>query len=146
MQTLSFVLVTIVALAQSGVMLAVELNRTHARHPQWPGHARFHLVWQNFTSASFSLMTVALLWCRGVSATHRLYLAAALTAVPFFAFLFAFAARGLYQGTLSDPEGVPPLRISFRGRVSQLDGNLTAVLLGLVVLLVAVVLFHFGRS
>jgi hypothetical protein len=138
----SIVLLSLLALSQGAVMLAVELNRTHATHPAWPGHARFHLVWQNVTTACFSLFTVALLWWPGPYGRQRFYCAAAITAIPLAGFLLAHSIKALYGGTLSDPDGVPPLRLNLGGRHREIDGNTLAVLLGTFVLLASVLSFH----
>lgn len=127
------ILLSAIALLQAILMAAIELNRTHATNPMWPGHARFHLVWQNCTAILSAIAIATLIWT-----TDRFYLAATLTGLPLVAFLFANLARPLYGGTMSDPNGVPPLRIGSR----QFDGNTLAVILGLLATLAAILLYR----
>ncbi len=130
------------AASQGILMLAVELNRTHAMNPQWPGHARFHLVWQNLTTALFSVLVIALLWWPGPFRTLRFFLAASIVAVPLLAFSAAAFCRVLYGGTMADANGVPPVRLSVGGRAWLFDGNTLAVTLGCLTLLISVVTYQ----
>jgi len=116
--------------------LAIDLNRTHATHPQWPGHARFHVVWQTMSVALLSVLELCLIWWHGPFREQRFYLAAALASVPCFGFLLAFLARRLYNGTLSDAGGTPPARIAIAGRSLSVDLNLAAVAAALLLLVV----------
>ncbi len=45
--------------------MAVDLNRTHATNPEWPGHARFHLLWQVMIVAVPALLEVVLVLAAG---------------------------------------------------------------------------------
>ena len=137
MHAFSRVVLTLLAISQGVLMLAIELNNTHATHPQWPGHARFHLVWQNLTTALFSALVVVLLWCPGPLNSQRFFLAAAIVAVPLVAFTGAVLARSLYDGRMADVNGVPPVRFALRDKGWLFDGNILAVAVGLVALLIA---------
>ncbi len=80
----------------------------------------------------------------GTGAALAVLSGAALTAAPMLGFVGALAFRNFYQGTLHDPNGMRPLEIRMgRGKL-VLDGNALAVALGLIVLVVAVLLFAFG--
>lgn len=126
---------------QGVATLALDLNRTHAAHPQWPGHARFHVVWQVTTTVLLALIEIVLLLLPGSIERQRFYLAASLAALPIVAFFIAFAARRLYSGTLHDPKGIAPLKVSFRDSQCTVDLNLVAELLAVLVLAAIVVLF-----
>lgn len=115
-------------------MAVIELNRTHATNPFWHGHARFHLVWQNLTAILVAGALITLLWMRD----ERFYLVAGFTLLPLIAFLLANVARPLYNGSMSDPNGVPPIRIGDR----SVDGNTIAVILGLIATVTAIVLYN----
>lgn len=138
---LARIIVTALAAGQGLAPLFIDLNRTHATNPLWPGHARFHVVWQTFTQALASAAVVALLWWTGIGAAQRFYLAALLAAVPLAGFLIALFARRLYAGTLHDPNGIAPLRIRTRSRVVEIDMNLVLVVMATVLLAVAVLIF-----
>ena len=111
--------------------VAIDLNRTHATNPLWPGHARFHVVWQTFTIALLSVVELVLIWSWR---TDGFYLASLLAALSPIAFLVAFAARRLFGGTLSDPNGIPPARVNLLGAVRSFDMNLVAVVVALIAL------------
>ena len=134
-------LVTALAAGQGAAPLFIDLNRTHAAHPLWPGHARFHVVWQTFTQALASTAVVLLLWWAGPGVNERFYLAAILTAIPLAGFLIALLARRRYAGTLHDPDGIVPARICAGGRTFELDMNLALIVVAAVLLVVAVVIF-----
>lgn len=129
------------AAGQGLAPLAIDLNRTHATHPLWPGHARFHVVWQSFTAFFLAVPEVALLWWPGPGVRSRVILAAILMAASLAGFIVAAIFRRVYGGTFHDPDGIPPLRACAAGRVFELDGNALAVALGVVVLAVALLLF-----
>jgi hypothetical protein len=56
-------------------------------------------------------------------------------------FLAAMLLRNAYAGTLHDPNGIQPLRLSVRGKVREVDMNAVLVIAGAVVLIFAVVIF-----
>lgn len=126
--------------------IGIDLNKTHATHPRWPGHARFHVVWQSFAAFFVSILEVALVWWPGTEVGSRFYLAAALTATSMLGFVVAFISRRLYRGTLHDPQGIPPLRVRAGGRQLEIDGNALMIAVGLIALTAAVLLFRYGSS
>lgn len=127
---------------QGAATLAIDLNRTHARHPGWMGHARFHVVWQTVTQALFAVLEICLVLIGGSFQTLRFYLAAALAATPMLAFFVAVAARHWYGGTLSDPQGMPPLVVNLRGFRRRIDMNVVAEILGLIGLCATVAIYR----
>ncbi|AFL90445.1 hypothetical protein Terro_4241 [Terriglobus roseus DSM 18391] len=117
---------------QGVATVAIDCNRTHATNPVWVGHARFHVVWQTSTEVLLSLVGLALIWMGGPQQHVAFYLAALLIALSPLGFLVAFACRPLFRATLSDPNGIPPLRLKVAGAIRCLDMNLVAVLAALV--------------
>jgi len=134
--------VSAIAAGQGILPLFIDLNRTHATNPQWPGHARFHLVYQLFTLLPAAAVEIALLWWPGPAAHGRFYLAAALAATPLAGFLVATLARPLYSGTLHDPNGIQPARLRLGSRQIVFDLNLAIVITAAVLMAGAVVLFY----
>jgi hypothetical protein len=133
--------VTAIAGGQGIMPVFIDLNRTHATNPQWPGHARFHLVHQVFTLVPVAAIEIVLLWWPGREFEARFYLAALLTGTSLVGFLLATLARPLYGGKLHDPNGIQPLRLQVGSRPIVLDMNLVLVLLAAVLLPGAVLLF-----
>jgi hypothetical protein len=133
---------SILCLIQAIATGSIDFNRTHATNPQWPGHARFHLVWQGATIMFLSALELFLVWWSGPYADGRFYLAALLASFSPIAFLAALASRKLFGGTLSDPSGIPPARLRLFGRVRALDMNLAAVILALASLIAIAVIYR----
>ena len=144
-QTIARDLLAILCCLQGLATLAIDLNRTHATNPEWPGHARFHLVWQVTTIAELALLEVVLVLASGPFQDQRFYLAAVLAGIPMLGFFAAFIARCMFSGTLSDPNGMQPLKITVLGSTLRMDLNLVAGLCGLLALAMIVVLYrHLG--
>ena len=131
-------------LLQGLATAAIDLGRTHATNPEWPGHARFHAVWQTAAFVWLAVIEAGLLLFPGAYAEERFYLAALLAAAPMAGFFTALAVRGLFKGTLSDPNGMPPLRIRIAGRVRSIDLNLVAEIAGVLTLVAIVALYRHG--
>ncbi len=131
-------MVTAVAGGQGITPLFIDLNRTHATNPLWPGHARFHVVWQTFELFFLSVLGVALIWMPSPESRLHFYLAALLTASPMLSFLVAMFSRRAYGGALHDPNGIQPVRIRIGTTVREFDMNAVLVIAGLVVVLSAV--------
>ena len=143
-QSIARDLLAALCLLQGLATVAIDLNRTHATNPGWPGHARFHVVWQTAAFAWLAVLEVALVLTSGPYPEQRFYLAAILAAIPMLGFFTAFAARNLYKGTLSDPNGIPPLRVSFQGSTHRIDLNLVAEIGGVLTLIAIVALYRHG--
>ena len=126
--------------------IVLDLNRTHAAHPQWLGHARFHVVWQTATAAALAVLEVCLLCLRGPLESERFYLAAILACAPIAGFFAALLSRRIYGGTLSDPGGIPPVRLKLRGRELHVDMNLVAEVAGVITVAVLVAIYRFAGS
>src|SRR5579863_4005083 len=138
-------MVSAIAAGQGILPVFIDLNRTHATHPLWPGHARFHLVQQVFTLLPAAAVEIALLWYPGPAMQARFYLAALLTATALVGFLLAVVTRGLYGGTLHDRNGIQPLRLHIGSRRVVFDMNVPIVALASALLMVAVILFRVGE-
>ena len=138
---LARLMVTAVAAGQGIAPLLIDLNRTHATNPQWPGHARFHVVWQTFGLFLMGLVGGALIWWPSPESRQLFYLASLLTALPVLAFLVALFLRRTYGGALHDPNGIQPLRIRIGVKTREFDMNAVLVIFAGVVLAGAVLLF-----
>lgn len=138
---LARMMVTSVAGGQGITPLFIDLNRTHATNPLWPGHARFHVVWQTFTVTLASFVELALIWWPPFSSRLFFYLAALLSALPMCGFIVAMLARKIYSGTLHDPNGIQPVRFSLAGKTREVDMNVVLVFAGAGILVSAVLLF-----
>jgi hypothetical protein len=138
---LARLMLTAVAAGQGITPLFIDLNRTHATNPQWPGHARFHVVWQTFGLFFTGVVGVALVWWPSPAPRQFFYLAAILTALPMLAFFVALFTRRMYGGTLHDPNGIQPVRIRVGNTVREFDMNAVLVIVGAVVVLAAVLMF-----
>ncbi len=136
------VLLTVIAAIQGVATVLIDINQTHATNPIWPGHSRFHVVWQSLNQFLCAIIEVLVVWWPGAYVQERFYLAAILTAIPSLGFVFAQAFRKAYGGTLSDPNGIPPFRFRVSGRCIEVDGNAAAVYCALAFLAVLVALFH----
>jgi hypothetical protein len=134
-------IVTAIAAGQGVMPVVIDLNRTHATNPLWPGHARFHLVQQVFTLLPAAVIEVALLWWPGHAMRERFYLAAVLAATSLVGFLVATLARPLYGGRLHDPNGIQPVRFRVGSRLIKFDMNVPIVALATALLIGAVVVF-----
>jgi hypothetical protein len=124
------IFLAIFCVLQGAGTLAIDLSRTHATHPNWLGHARFHVVWQSSTTAMMAIIEVALLAWKGPMECERFYLACLLASLPICGFFVATLTKGIYCGTLSDPGGMPPFNLRLRGRVLRIDLNVVAEILG----------------
>jgi hypothetical protein len=98
------------------------------------GHARFHVVWQSVTVTLLSAVELSLIWTTRPNREEAFYLAILLASLSPLSFLAASLAKGSYGGTLSDPNGIRPLRMTIRGTAYRLDGNQLAVILALITL------------
>ena len=127
-------LLTLFAIIQAAATLAIDLGPTHATNAQWPGHARFHLVWQNLTTLLLSLLATGLIWSPAPDRDGGFYLASILAGIPMLSFLAALVFRRYYAGTLSDPNGIPPAKVAFLGKERHIDLNLAAVVAGFIAL------------
>jgi hypothetical protein len=122
--------------------MAIDLNRAHAANPEWPGHARFHLVWQVAAFAGLALLEAVLVITPGPFQQQRFYLAAILACIPMLGFFAALISRRVYGGTLSDPSGMRPVTIAVRGSNLSIDLNLVAEAGGLLALAAIVALYR----
>ncbi len=133
---------TAVCTLQGVAQLAIDLNRTHATNPEWIGHARFHVVWQSISVGLLALIEVVLIWAPGIASPMTFYLAAILTLVLPCGFLGAFGSRQLYSGRLSDPNGIPALRMRVMGQMRSIDMNLVAVIVAFVAVAIILLIFR----
>jgi hypothetical protein len=124
------IFLAIFCVLQGAGTLAIDLNRTHATHLKWLGHARFHVVWQALTTAMLAIVEVALLAWKGPLERERFYLACLLASLPICGFFVATLTKEIYGGTLSDPGGIPPVNLMMRLSVLRVDLNVVVEILG----------------
>ena len=122
--------------------LVIDLGHTHATNPEWPGHARYHVVWQAISSALLSIVELVLILGAGPFREGRFYLAAILASVPMLGFFAALIGSRIYGGALSDTNGMRPARIVAFGSELHIDLNLVIEAVAFLMLLAIVLLFR----
>lgn len=127
------VFLCVLALGQGAATLAIDLTKTHATNPEWPGHARFHVVWQSANTGLLTAIVAGVLGNQHLPEQARFHLALLITVVPMLGFIAALLFRQTYQGTLRDRFGVPPLVVTVKGERREIDMNTVAVCAGLLV-------------
>ena len=99
-----------------------DFNKTHATHPDWIGHARFHVVWQVLGFYPVAFINLIILWYHipDFYYPYQIYL----WLIWFFGFVFSFFLTmffmPLFKGTLSDPGGRVPFKYTFGGKLKLL--------------------------
>jgi len=141
-QLIARVLLAIFCGLQGIATAAIDLGRTHARHPGWLGHARFHVTWQTANVLILSVFEIALISRKDPLMNYRFDTAAALAGAPILGFFLALFARRLYGATLSDPGGMPSWVVRVRGKQFHIDRNVLTEILGLASLAVIVELYR----
>jgi hypothetical protein len=122
--------------------LVIDLGNTHATNPEWLRHARYHVVWQATSSALLSIVELVLILGAGPFQEARFYLAAILACIPMLGFLGALIGRRLYDGALSDPDGIQSARIVAFGSEVHIEVNLATEVIALLILFAIVALFR----
>lgn len=102
----SKILLGLVALAYVVIPPIVDFNSTHALHADWPGHARFHMVWLVLANSALGSFAIYQIWFR---ANHGgLVTGGVISAIILGAFFVSAATMPLYDGALADDHGVAP--------------------------------------
>lgn len=120
---------TVAAVIYGFVPPFADFNATHAGNPLWPGHARFHVVWQVIITFGLAVLGLYLLWAKNVEQKFATMISFLLGLIVLGGFLSNAAVTHFYGGALSDPNGVPPIFFGW-------DANLTLFSTGFVILLV----------
>ena len=122
------ILLTLATAMYTFVPSIVDLNKTHATNPLWVSHARFHVVWQTMIMLGIGLLSIYLLWFSEIDGVFSVDLAFILGLIVLGSFVINVGAKKLYAGTLSDPNGVPPI-------FKNVDANLFFFSLALLILI-----------
>jgi len=116
--------------------LTAECNKTHVWNPTFDPHERFHIVWQLFSNAGSTLLSVTLMWVFPVNA-YTVKLSGAIALIEPIGFLLASATMDRYDGSFF-PLNVPEYDIRIAGvPISLALFGLLAVAEVVIVILVA---------
>ena len=129
------ILLTLTALLIAVLPQVVDWTPTHIFHPDWPGHARFHLVQLLMVNSALGVYALWILWGPGELTPARVQRAGFLQVIVLGAFFLSMALRGFSGATMTDRAG----------GVSQLAGGVDPNT-ALFSVLFAVVLFALWRA
>jgi len=73
----------------------LEISSTHVFNPDWTPHVRIHEVWQLTTNVCIGILCLWLIWAK-----DRVIHSALLSMFITGGFLFAFALKGFYGGSM----------------------------------------------
>ena len=129
-KTIGKILMTIAALIYGFVPPLADFNPTHVFNPLWTAHSKFHVVWQVFITFALSILGLYLLWIKKVEAEKdfSINISFVLGLIVLGGFITNALVTHLYGGSLSDPNGVPPI-------FNNLDANLFVFSVGIVCLI-----------
>lgn len=78
----------------------LEINDSHVFNPNWTPHAKIHEVWQLTTNSALGVLSLWLIWKKS-----SVMLGAIISLAVTGGFLFAFAIRDLYDGSMKYLDG-----------------------------------------
>lgn len=111
-----------------------DFNKTHVSNPLWPGHARFHVVWQVLITFWIAVLGSYLLW-KKTTDEFFVKISFLLGMIILGGFLINSAVTHLYDGSLSDPNGYLPIFYT-------IDTNLFAFSIAFIFLVVGYLMFR----
>jgi hypothetical protein len=129
------ILISLATVIYGFIPLFVDLGKTHATNPLWTSHARFHVVWQVIIMFFLAITGLYFLWFSDATQSYSINLPFLFGLIVLGGFLLNVLVRHLYKGTLSDPNGVPPI-------FGKVDANLFGFTLGLVLLVLGYIIYH----
>jgi hypothetical protein len=129
------ILISLATAIYGFIPLFVDLGKTHATNPLWTSHARFHVVWQVIIMFFLAITGLYFLWFSDATQSYSINLPFLFGLIVLGGFLLNVLVRHLYKGTLSDPNGVPPI-------FGKVDANLFGFTLGLVLLVLGYIIYH----
>ncbi len=71
-------------------------------HPDWPAHARFHLVWLLALGSAISIYVLGAIWSRSSHSSLAIRQASIVGCIVLAGFFTAALTRASYGGSLSD--------------------------------------------
>lgn len=116
MLKLAQILLTIAAIQFGIIPPIVDFTETHVFHPDWPPHARFHLVWLLFTGTCIALLIITVVWKKFEQKHTVLKLVSLLGCIVLAGFFISALFKDSYGGSLTDL--AEPIQ------VMGIDGNL----------------------
>ncbi len=133
------ILLTLATLGYSAIPAIFDSNETHATNPSFPGHARFHVVWQVTSYIFLAGLALFLIWTAGDD-TGPIWLAAIIAAGAYGGFWTALLSRPMYEGKLqSEVNPVPAFQWNLLGRRFKTDANVTIFSIAVLVLALGVI-------
>ena len=102
MSSTAKILLSVAAIQFGVIPLIVDFGETHVFHPDWPPHARFHLVWLLTAGALLAASVLYGVWIgsrRDPALGRPISLVGCIVLAAFFV---AALARPTYGGSLSD--------------------------------------------
>ena len=127
--SIGLILMTIAILQFTIIPLFADLNHSHATNPEWPGHARQHLVTQVLTTSSLGLIALYFLWSGKVERDLGICIAMMCSVAALVPFFVSALAGPLFGGE------VMPQRMGLgRVRFARVEGNVANFGLSFVLL------------
>lgn len=93
-------LITFCVLLYAVGVPVLEINDSHVFNPNWTPHAKIHEVWQLTTNSALGVLSLWLIWKKS-----SVMLGAIISLAVTGGFLFAFAIRDLYDGSMKYLDG-----------------------------------------
>ena len=112
---ISCVLMTLAAIQYGLVPPLVDLSDSHVFHPEWPPHARFHLVWLLAVNSTVAAVVLKLIWWPGPNRAANIKIAGWLGLIVLSGFYVALMSIDGYGGAMSDVADPP--------KMFGIDGN-----------------------
>ncbi len=109
---IGMILITVGILMYTLIPVLADLNRTHATNPNWPSHARFHVVTQVVTTFAIGVIALWYLWTPTIDRSTGMAISVVLSFAVLGGFFVSAMFKSLYSGELSDKEGGIPKTFS----------------------------------
>ena len=124
------IILSLISVTLTVVAPLVDLNASHLLHPDWPMHARLHMLWAVLAFSMLGGYSLYLLWVSPWSIRVRLQVSILINFIINIVSVVSAASMPLYGGGLADNQGgVPSLANGW-------DANLLVVAATMLLLIV----------